>query len=258
MTSFSIMKNNILLLLFCFFAFTSLSAQKKEKLTPVELMFEYYDDEFKPFNKGKWFTALTFNVEDSNLKSDNKYIGFDNIIKGQEFNYDIKVKGGYSIGNYNFVGLGITHGRDTSEGLGIILTDTISSESVANRNVISPFIRTYYPLSKNQRFSFFNEIKMDFGFGDSVTKSFENGEQTEQEDTKDFLFGLGISPGITFFALESFAFEIQLDVLGYEYERSSSIDEEGNEFVSDSHNVNFTIDLLSLNFGLAYYFGAKN
>ena len=67
-------------------------------------MFEYYDDEFKPFNKGKWFTALTFNIEDSNLKSDNKYIGFDNIIKGKEFNYDIKVKGGYSIGNYNFVG----------------------------------------------------------------------------------------------------------------------------------------------------------
>jgi len=252
------MKKIILICILCVAGINSATAQKKEKLSPVELMFEYYDEDFKPFNKGKWFTALTFNVEDSNLKSDNKYIGFDNVIEGKEFNYDIKLKGGYTIGNYSFVGLGITHGRDTSEGLGIILLDTINSESVANRNVISPFIRTYYPLAKNQRFSFFNEIKMDFGFGDSESKSYENGEQIEQENTNDFLFGIGISPGVTFFALESFAFEIQLDVLGYEYERSTSIDQDGNEFVSDSHNVNFTLDLLSLNFGLAYYFGAKN
>ena len=252
------MKKIILVSVFCFVVIITAEAQKKEKLSPVELMFEYYDDEFKPFNKGKWFTALTFNIEDSNLKSDNKYIGFDNVIEGSEFNYDVKIKGGYSIGNYTYVGLGITHGRDKSEGRGIILLDTISSESVANRNVISPFIRNYYPLSKNQRLSFFNEVKMDFGFGDSDTKSFENGEGTESETTNDFLFGIGISPGVTFFALESFAFEIQLDVLGYEYEKSTSIDNEGNEFTTDSHNVNFTLDLLSLNFGLAYYFGAKN
>lgn len=251
------MKNLVICLAFLFILTNTSFAQKKEKLSPVELMFEYYDEEFKPFNKGKWFTALTFNVEDTNLKSDNKYIGFDNIIEGSEFNYDVKVKGGYSIGNYSFLGLGISHGRDKSDGRGIILLDTISSESVANKNVISPFIRNYYPLSKNQRLSFFNEIKMDFGFGDSETKSFENGQLTEKENTKDFLFGIGISPGINFFALESFAFEIQLDVLGYEYERSKTTDNEGNEFTSDSHNVNFTLDLLSLNFGLAYYFGAK-
>lgn len=241
-----------------FFLITSFSfAQEKKKLSPVELMFEYYDEEFKPFNKGKWFTAITFNVEDTNLKSDNKYIGFDNVIEGSEFNYDIKIKGGYSIGNYSFIGLGISHGRDKSEGRGVIILDTLNSESVANRNVISPFLRNYYPLSKNQRLSFFNEVKMDFGFGDSETKSYENGQLTEMETTNDFLFGIGISPGITFFALESFAFEIQLDVLGYEYERTKTIDEEGNEFTSDSHNVNFQLDLLSLNFGLAYYFGAK-
>ena len=148
------MKKIILVSVFCFVVIITAEAQKKEKLSPVELMFEYYDDEFKPFNKGKWFTALTFNIEDSNLKSDNKYIGFDNVIEGSEFNYDIKIKGGYSIGNYTFVGLGITHGRDKSEGRGIILLDTISSESVANRNVISPFIRNYYPSIKKSTLQF--------------------------------------------------------------------------------------------------------
>ncbi len=168
------MKNLSICLLFLFAGLISTYGQEKEKMSPAELMFEYYDDEFEPFEKGKWFTAITFSLEDVNLQSGNKYIGFDKIIEGSEFNYDIKVKGGYSIGNYSFAGLGITHGRDKSEGRGVILLDTISSESITNRNVISPFIRTYYPLSKNKRLSFFNEIKMDFGFENTDIKKFEN------------------------------------------------------------------------------------
>jgi hypothetical protein len=252
------MKNLFFFIVLFLVSMNIATAQKKDKLSPVELMFEYYNEEFKPFHKGKWFTALTFNIEDENLQSGNKLIGFDKIIEGQSFNYEVKLKGGYSIGNYSFVGLGITHGRDKSEGRGIILLDTLNSESVTNKNIISPYLRTYYPLSKNQRLSFFNEIKMDFGFGDTVVKSFNNQELTEQENTDEFKFGIGISPVINFFAIENFAFEIQLDVLGYEYERSTTIDNEGNELITDSHNVDFKLDLLSLNFGLAYYFGAKN
>ncbi|MCP4883387.1 MAG: hypothetical protein GY908_06320, partial [Flavobacteriales bacterium] len=71
---------------------------------------------------------------------------------------------------------------------------------------------------------------MDFGFENTDIKKFENSQQTEIEKEDNFLFGIGISPGVTFFAIESFAFEIQLDVLGYEYERTKTIDDEGNEF----------------------------
>ncbi|MCA0930904.1 hypothetical protein LCM02_00485 [Lutimonas saemankumensis] len=127
------MKKILLSVIMTLISLSFVSAQEKEKLSPVELMFEYYNDEFKPFNKGKWFTALTFNIEDENLQSGNKLIGFDKIIEGQSFNYEVKLKGGYSIGNYSFVGLGITHGRDKSEGKGIILLDTLNSESVTNK-----------------------------------------------------------------------------------------------------------------------------
>ena len=231
--------------------------EKQENLGPTELMFEYYDTAFKPFHKGRWFTGLTFNVQDEKLRSDNEFIGFDQVIEGKEFNYEIRLKGGYAIGNYTMVGLGIAHGRDKSEGLGIILNDTINRESVTNKNTISPFMRNYYPLSKNHRISFFNEIKMDFGFGNTDSYRLENGQITEQETSDTFLFGIGLSPGINFFAIENFAFEIQLDVLGYQYERTETVEDTGEVTVSDSHNVNFTLNLLSLNFGLAYYFGAK-
>ena len=87
------MKKILLSVIMTLISLSFVSAQEKEKLSPVELMFEYYNDEFKPFNKGKWFTALTFNIEDENLQSGNKLIGFDKIIEGQSFNYEVKLKG---------------------------------------------------------------------------------------------------------------------------------------------------------------------
>ena len=68
---------------------------------------------------------------------------------------------------------------------------------------------------------------------------------------------MGISPGITFFAMENFAFEVQLDVLGYELQvRNREIN--GVEQSRDvRNNVDFNINILSLKLGLAYYFGAS-
>ncbi len=251
------MKNLTLLLIAVLVASNIVFAQEKEKQTPLDLMFNYYNDDFKPFSKNKWFTGLTFSIQDEKLRNDNEFIGLEQIIEGSEFNYNINVKGGYTIGNYTMVGLGITHGRDKATGTGIILLDTINSESYTYRNSFTPFLRSYYPLSKNHRLSFFNELKMNFGFGNTDTKRFNNNVETEKSESETFVFGIGLSPGVTFFAIESFAFEIQLDVLGYEYKTTTTKTHEGEETTTASHNVNFTLNLLSLNFGLAYYFGAK-
>jgi len=233
--------------------------EKKEKKgkSPVELMFEYYNEDFKPFGNNKWFTGLTFNIVDDKLSSDRELLGLEQVISSHAFNYNINIKGGYFIGNYSMLGVGITHGRDKGTGTGIILMDTLYSESITNRNAFTPFLRSYYPLSKNHRLSFFNELKMSFGFENTTDTKTQNNVESGKTESETFVFGLGLSPGITFFAIESFAFEIQLDVLGYKYETTTSRDETGQETKYDSHNVNFTLNLLSLNFGLAYYFGAK-
>ena len=51
--------------------------------------------------------------------------------------------------------------------------------------------------------------------------------------------------------------EIQLDVLGYKYERETKTDETGEETIIESNKVDLTLSLLTLNFDLAYYFGTK-
>ena len=245
------MKLNLLILL-CAFSLSFCFAQEEE-----DMVFDYYDKEFKPFEKGKWFTSLSFNLRDENSSSGTEFIGFDNIFEGSEFEYEIRLKGGYFIGKNHMIGIGFSRGKETEKIKGNLVLDTIQFNQETFKTGISPYYRTYYSLSKNNRLSFFNEVRMDFGFGNTDEFTIQTDEEIEEFNSDTFVFAIGLSPGINFFALENFALEVQLDVLGYEYKREKTTDSSGEETSVDTHNVNFTINLLSLNLGLAYYFGAK-
>jgi hypothetical protein len=57
--------------------------------------------------------------------------------------------------------------------------------------------------------------------------------------------------------MENFAFEVQLDVIGYDLNVSKQRVNNGPESKEIRQNVDFNINLLSLKLGLAYYIGAK-
>jgi hypothetical protein len=82
--------------------------------------------------------------------------------------------------------------------------------------LLRPTFRSSVPLTDNERLSFFTEVGLTFGFGNSLKRTIKNLDEVDKVYSTDFNFRIGISPGITFFAMESFAFEIQLNVLGYE------------------------------------------
>ena len=82
-------------------------------------------------------------------------------------------------------------------------------------------------------------------------------DEVDKTYSSDFNFRIGISPGITFFAIENFAFEVQLNVLGYELEVRDQTVNEGEPSRDIRQNVDFSIDILSLQLGLAYNFRSK-
>ena len=79
------------------------------------------------------------------------------------------------------------------------------------------------------------------------------------ETSKSDLFrlGVGINPGITYFAVNNFAFEAGLNLIGYNYSRQKGTDANGEESFNESHSVNFSVNLLSISMGVAYFFGTK-
>lgn len=238
----------------CVFAQDKSEDQKTSD--PFELMSKYYEEDFRPFSKGNAYVGFAFSLKDQYLQNQPRL--FDKVLDGNELSYDLTFRGGYFLGDYFMVGGNFIYNRESFTGTIVQESDTILRENISSMGTIAPTIKSYIPLTKNQRLSLFNEIGLGFGVGNSVTRDTKNQDEINKSYTDEFLFSVGISPGITFFAIENFAFEIQLNnLIGYELHSSKTTTNESEETKVTTHNVNFNIDLLSLNLGLAYYFGSK-
>jgi hypothetical protein len=126
--------------------------------------------------------------------------------------------------------------------------------------------RYYVGLGASKRFLFFNEVQAGVGGGsgreDSGSTASGDFKRTTHQKSVDVR--LGFSPGATFFVTNAMAIELQIGLLGYEFQRltqSSSTaattpGELGAEPLPGSrttHNVSAKFDLLSIAFGATFY-----
>ena len=219
-------------------------------------MTEYYSNNFHPFVKSNVYLGFAFSLKDT--KSDNEQNLLFTTIEGDDIRYSVTLKGGYFLGDYLMVGANLSYDRSEFQGIVLSDSDTISREYVDRLAIISPVLKSYFPLTKNHRLSFFNEIGIGFGFGKGVSRNTENLDEITKVNSDEFIFTAGISPGVTFFAIENFSFEIQLNnLIGYTYKQSSQTKNEVEEGKVVTNNVNFNVNLLALRLGLSYYFGTK-
>jgi len=236
----------------------SLMAQelvKDKDYTPYQLLSSYYNSDFQPFKKRNVYLGFAFDLENRNQSNISSLLG--TIIEGERENFELVLKGGYFTGDYGMVGLNLNIYQRKFTGDLFQDPDSLQSRTISRGYSFTPNFRSTVPLTDNNRLSFFTELGMTFGFGNSLQRTTKELDQVTKTFSKDFDFRVGISPGVTFFVMESFAFELQLDVLGYELQvKDKSVD--GGEPSKDiRQNVDFKIDVLSLQFGLAYNFGSK-
>jgi hypothetical protein len=224
----------------------------KPVVSPYDLMSKYYNDNFHPFLKGAGYFGLAFSLQDQSLENTQRLL--DKVVDGDKFEYNIELKGGYFIGNYVMAGVNFQYSYDKFIGTVVKEGDTIQSNSLSRKFVAMPVLKTYFPVTSSERLSFFTEIGLGFGGGNTLKRDIKNEDEITKTYASDFIFSMGLTPGITFFAMENFAFEVGINVIGYTLRRTTSTVnniEQANEI---RHNVNLNINLLSLKLGLAYYF----
>lgn len=240
--------------------FSSAFGQKTKTdttFTPYELLSSYYNSEnFKPFKKRTGYLGLAFSLEDS--KSLNTQGLLQNVIDGENLNYNVVVKGGLYTADYNMIGISASYFQDGFDGTVFRDPDTIQSNSLTRGFTITPNLRSSIPLTANERFSFFVELGLSFEMANTLSRETKNIDEISKTYSTQYVLGAGISPGITFFAMENFAFEIQLNVAGYQLSITDSEIDGVDQSRDVRQNINLKIDLLTLNLGLAYYFGASN
>jgi hypothetical protein len=236
------------------FAASNLLAQNDDddsKLTPYDLISSYYKEDFEPFKKGNGFVGLAFSLQDRSLENTQRLL--DRVIDGNSLKYDILFKGGYFIGDYVMGGLNFNIVNDKFTGLTEREGEEIQINSIERLFAISPTIKSYFPLTNNERLSFFMEIGLSFGGGKGIDRETKNIDEITKIESSRFTFGAGITPGVTFFAIENFAFEVGINVVGYSFDRRKIVTNGVDESIDTRNNVNFSINLLSLQLGIAYF-----
>lgn len=250
------MKRTFLFLAALILTYSSLFGQDENAQSSEDILINYYANGFEPYKSGVWYLAMAMSLNDQNLR--NSTLGlFDDVIEGRDGNWSLDLTTGRYISDYFLVGLSLgyeeVHFNGTLNGsLGI----PFERDRKDQLFTIGSFIRTSIPLTSNKRLSFFNDLGFGLSFGESTIDETRSG--VKQTTTKDlFKLGVGINPGITYFAVNNFAFEAGVNLIGYNYSREKGKDSNGEDSFRESHNVNFSVNLLSISMGVAYFFGTK-
>ncbi|MFV0268642.1 MAG: outer membrane beta-barrel protein [Draconibacterium sp.] len=222
--------------------------------SPYELISSYYETQFNPFRKSNVYLGLAFSVQNSKLENTDYLI--KQVLEGSRDKFSVLLKGGYYLGDYIMVGLNLSYSENEFRGVIFQSPDTIHSNSISRGFMITPNIRPSFPLTPNERLSFFTEIGLTYGRNHTLKRDITRLDEVDKSYETVNTFRVGISPGVTFFAMENFAFEVRFDVLGYSMTVADKSVNDGLKSHEVRHNVDFEINLLTLDLGLSYYFGA--
>lgn len=142
-------------------------AQEEKGQTSEDILVNYYKDGFEPYRNGVWYLAMTMALSDQDLENTTLDL-FDNVVMGNNSNWNIDFTTGRYISDYFLVG--VTIGYEQSRFDGILegnFGSTFERLSESELFTIGAFIRTSIPLTSNNRLSFYNDLGFGFSFGES-------------------------------------------------------------------------------------------
>ncbi len=207
--------------------------------------------------KGQWIAGLTANYSQS--KQDNYQLLFIEDITGDTYSYKITPLACYSFADNMAAGLKIGYKRGLTrlESASLVF-DPETSLSVENLYMLSHgmtatgVFRNYISLGTQKRFGLYNEVQLEFDFGQSKVASAPDGVVTGAFE-ESYTMGLALAPGMVMFLNNDLAFEVNVVVLGLYYTHTNQINDQIYVSQRDMTSLNFKTNLLSISFGIAFY-----
>ena len=178
------------------------------------------------------------------------YFVRDNLSLGLRFDYS---RSGFGLGNLNL---------SVSDGLNLSVKDF----NYLKQSYLGAFTTRYYmSLAHSKRFGIFMELRAVGGYGQSETYKWSEilepgtnnptGEFEKHGTYQDiYNFELSLVPGLAIFITNNAALEVQVGVLGMDYEKVVQTTNQVNTSSMENSGINFQINLLSISFGISYYF----
>ncbi len=231
-----------------------LSAMRREQRAVRGLT--SYDNVFVP--KGQWILGSTGSY--SEHTNDNYSLVVVDEIESMGYNFGVSSMFAYAFSNNNAVGARVSYERnllrvDSStvafgEGDSGVNLSMDNCYLLSHSYSVMAILRQYISIGGNKRFALFNEIQLEGG-GAQSKYSYDSPVQGTFSTTTQF--AINFSPGITAFITNRLATEINVGAMGFSYSRTKELQNQVTEGRYTTNFFNFKVNILSINFGIAYY-----
>lgn len=221
----------------------------------LDALYPIYPDE--SIAAGRIQGGATLSLIQANTEDDALNILIGDVYEGEGYMFTVQMFGGYFIKDALAVGAHLGYSRTWFDIDFSILEDIADIKQrrkyVSNGFFAQPYLKNYMKVLDTRNLYLFNEtsIKVEYSYGISQT---DDGEEIDKTRNKAWTIKAGLNPGLCIMVLNRFAFETSVGLLGL----SSSvmeIEENGEKRSRLVFNmVNFTINLLALDFSLVYFF----
>jgi len=231
------------------------SAKPAKKAGLLDALFPIEPDE--SISKGHFYAGTTLSLIQANTEDDALNILIGDVYEAYGYTFTVEAFGGYFIRDAMALGLRAGYSRTWFDIDFSLMEDLMDLKEhrkyVSNGFFVQPLLKNYLKVMDSRVFYLFNEtsVSVEYSYGISQT---DDGEDMKKTRNRGWSIKAGINPGICIMVLNRFAFETSVGLLGLS---SSIIDVEENgesesRFVYNI--VNFTINLLALDFSLVTFF----
>lgn len=124
--------------------------------------------------------------------------------------------------------------------------------SITHNYLGTGVFRNYISLGRSTRFGLFIEAQAQIGGGQSKLCS-GSGQNITGTYERNFQFNVGLAPGMSIFLTNYSAIEVNVGVLGFNYNHTTSVTDQIYIANRQSQKANFNINLFSITFGMMFY-----
>lgn len=124
--------------------------------------------------------------------------------------------------------------------------------SISHSYLGTALFRNYISLGRSTRFGLFTEVQLQLGGGQSKLCN-GSGDDLTGTYERNFQFNVGVAPGLAVFLNNYSALEVNVGVLGFNYNHTRSVTDQ--IYIANRHTqqANFKINLFSITFGVMFY-----
>lgn len=124
--------------------------------------------------------------------------------------------------------------------------------SISHNYFGTALFRMYVSLGRSTRFGLFNEVQVQVGGGQSKIISGSGRDLTGTYE-RNVQFNVGLAPGLSVFLSNYSALEVNVGVLGFNYNHTRSVSDQIYVAHRQTQKANFKINLFSITFGVMFY-----